>query len=177
MTKPVSKWICNYIHSVFVSLSSAMICLPLKSIMSTGLHGWTATLRGISVPLSRHTSHTRRWHWLHIRDSLTSSLLLFFSSLLFLLFNSFNRAFGIYCGGPWQMRGPIAGPKDREKSERLICPPADVGFGSLEASPLTCPLIQRGVQQDTDRCKLSPRQAEDALRYRSIRAKRPLTCK
>ncbi|KAK2853589.1 hypothetical protein Q5P01_006250 [Channa striata] len=32
---------------------------------------------------------------------------------------------------------------------------------------------RQGVQQDTDRCKLSPRPTEDALRYRSIRINGP----
>ncbi|KAK2919816.1 hypothetical protein Q8A73_002020 [Channa argus] len=37
----------------------------------------------------------------------------------------------------------------------------------------TCGCRRQGVQQDTDRCKLSPRPTEDALRYRSSRINGP----
>ena len=135
--------------------------------MSTGLHGWTATLRGISVLLSRHTSHTRRWHWLHIRDSLTSSL---FFLLFFYLTRSTER-----CGpivGTLTDAGPLAGP-GQGKVWKVNLSPRRCWLWESWSVTFDMSLIQQGVQQDTDRCKLSPRPAEDALRYRSIRLNGP----
>lgn len=146
---------------------SALICLPLKSIMSSGLHGWTTTARGISVPLSRHTSHTRRWHWLHIRDSLTSSLFFFVFSFIQLVQPSAGSIVGTLTDA-----GPLAGP-GQGKVWKVNLSPRRCWLWESWSVTFDMSLIQRGVQQDTDRCKLSPRPAEDALLYRSIRLNSP----
>lgn len=79
------------------------------------------------------TSHQRQFNF-SLR--LSSPLLFFYST------RSSERC--LHCGDPDRCGGPRWQVQDREKSERLICPPADVGFGSLEASPLTCPSFGGG---------------------------------
>lgn len=161
----------------YVIMSTVFLWLCcLESIMSPGLHGWTAPLRGISVPLSRHTSHTRRWHWLHIRDSLTSSLLFFFFYSFYLTRSTERRVYCGVCvfvwGGADRCGGPKAGP-GQGKVWKVNLSPRRCWLWESWSVTFDMSLIQQGVQQDTDRCKLSPRPAEDALRHRSIRLNGP----
>lgn len=135
-------------------------------------HAWTGTARGISVPLSGHTSHTRRWHWLYIRDSLTSPSVSSLSPLLF-FYSTRSSECCLHCGDPDRCGGPRWQVQDREKSERLICSPRRCWLWESWSVTFDMSLIRRGVQQDTGRCKLSPRPAEDALLYRSIRLNSP----
>lgn len=94
--------------------------------MSSGLYGWITTVGGISVLLSRHTSHTRRWHWLHIRDSLTSSLFFFFSFIWVVQASAGSIV--------WTLTdaGPLAGPGQGKVWKVNLFPPQMLALGVLK---------------------------------------------
>lgn len=97
------------IYCVFVSWCQATLGCLLACrrglLCAREAHAWTGTARGISVPLSGHTSHTRRWHWLYIRDSLTSPSVSSLSPLLF-FYSTRSSECCLHCGDPDRCGGP-----------------------------------------------------------------------
>lgn len=141
---------------ILIKSAVFLFYLPLNPASPRAARLDSHTLQSWSPFVSTHVTHTPLTLTSHQRQ------FNFFSFFSLLLFSSFNRAPTLLWEGPDRCGAPSS-PKNREKSERLICPPADVGFGSLEASPLTCPSFGGGSRRTlaAASCHLLP--TEDAL--------------